>query len=679
MRSYTDPDNGQYYPQVYANFDVSYTYDQVGRQATVTYPGPQTWPAPPVTYTYTYDSMGRPSYLTDNTAPYSQTGLNIVWVQNVQYDFAGRLTSWQRYNGTYDDYYYNPVDTSVKEARQYNANGQMSSLTWSSNSATGQNTWSTPAGIQYVYSSTQNNGQITQAVDTLSGETIAYQYDALKRLTSSSSTPNTGSSTTPWTQTFQYDGFGNLDQKVLTVGSGSPVTTSIPVTAATNRLTNASYDANGNMTSGGGATMAYDEANRIAAASETSGGTEYYGYAPDNKRIYRMAANGTEQWTFYGAQGEKLGVYTISSGYWTVTYQNYQPTYWFGVGCAQGNVWFAGKMIWESAPYGQSGGPVYQDRLGTNRASGARFYPYGEEITSTTSDRTKFATYNRDSYTGFDYADQRFYASSLGRFNTVDPYSGSARPRSPRSWNRYSYTFGDPINHSDPSGRDGGDGCDEGSWMTDTGYCEPDFGDTDQNDNSASGVVYESTGTLDSATTTAQACTNGLSYSNVTPSGNGFTGTCDNPLSSTGAAILQLTGQNLQGFDGLAGAFLGGSTVAGGFLAAAAGGEALSSLAAAIAQPVPVIGNLADTLPLAANQTYNVLPQLGWTFAGNQAWISSIVASGQSVALATSLTSAATFNNGQFNAGFTMYGVELGWLFNAGYEVVGSYAVPPVP
>jgi hypothetical protein len=150
-------------------------------------------------------------------------------------------------------------------------------------------------------------------------------------------------------------------------------------------------------------------------------------------------------------------------------------------------------------------------------------------------------------------------------------------------------------------------------------------------------------------------------------------------LSSTGAAILQLTGQNLQGFDGLAGAFLGGWTVAGGFLAAAAGGEALSSLAAAIAQPVPVIGNLADTLPLAANQTYNVLPQLGWTFAGNQAWISSIVASGQSVALATSLTSAATFNNGQFNAGFTMYGVELGWLFNAGYEVVGSYAVPPVP
>jgi hypothetical protein len=37
--------------------------------------------------------------------------------------------------------------------------------------------------LQYTYSATQNNGQITQAVDTLSGETISYHYDALKRLT----------------------------------------------------------------------------------------------------------------------------------------------------------------------------------------------------------------------------------------------------------------------------------------------------------------------------------------------------------------------------------------------------------------------------------------------------------------------------------------------------------------
>ena len=366
--------------------EVDYTYDSAGRQATVTYPGAlptqyATAPSGPITYTYTYDAMGRPASLTDNLAPYTLTGANVNWVQNVQYDFAGRLSGWQHYYGTYDDYYYNPVDVSTKEARQYNTNGQMSSLTWSFNSPNSQNSWSTPAGIQYVYSGTQNNGQITQAIDALSGETITYQYDALKRLTSASS-----SSATPWAQTFQYDGFGNLTAKVL-----NGTTTPIPVTAATNRLTNAYYDANGNMTSGGGASMAYDEANRISAVSATSGGTEYYGYAADNKRVYWLgqdrSLNGpTEHIIFYGSHGEKLGVFWL-----TCTDSS------CALGGQQSYVWFAGKMIWESTAYVQNSGLVMQDRLGTNRGTGARFYPYGDEITSTANQQTKFATYNRDS------------------------------------------------------------------------------------------------------------------------------------------------------------------------------------------------------------------------------------------------------------------------------------------
>ena len=44
----------------------------------------------------------------------------------------------------------------------------------------------------------------------------------------------------------------------------------------TNRLTS-SYDANGNMLSGYGASYTYDVSNRMASASPTSGGTEYYG------------------------------------------------------------------------------------------------------------------------------------------------------------------------------------------------------------------------------------------------------------------------------------------------------------------------------------------------------------------------------------------------------------------
>ena len=60
------------------------------------------------------------------------------------------------------------------------------------------------------------------------------------------------------------------------------VPTSIPVNGATNRLQNAGYDANGNMISGAGATLVYDEANRIVSA------TNY----PDATDIMRMRRTG---------------------------------------------------------------------------------------------------------------------------------------------------------------------------------------------------------------------------------------------------------------------------------------------------------------------------------------------------------------------------------------------------
>jgi RHS repeat-associated protein len=63
---------------------------------------------------------------------------------------------------------------------------------------------------------------------------------------------------------------------------------------------------------------------------------------------------------------------------------------------------------------------------------------------------TKFATYTRDGFTKLDYADQRYYASSYGRFNTADRRGGNGR--NPGSLNKYAYTKADPINRNDPRG-----------------------------------------------------------------------------------------------------------------------------------------------------------------------------------------------------------------------------------
>jgi len=74
------------------------------------------------------------------------------------------------------------------------------------------------------------------------------------------------------------------------------------------------------------------------------------------------------------------------------------------------------------------------------------------------NDRDKFATYSRDSSTGLDYAMNRSYGNSMGRFLTPDPYQPSAKLGNPQSWNRYAYVTNDPINKNDPNGLDPEDG-----------------------------------------------------------------------------------------------------------------------------------------------------------------------------------------------------------------------------
>jgi RHS repeat-associated protein len=63
----------------------------------------------------------------------------------------------------------------------------------------------------------------------------------------------------------------------------------------------------------------------------------------------------------------------------------------------------------------------------------------------------KFATYWRDGGTGLDYAVNRYYSSQMGRLLTAD--QGPPIPTNPQSWNRYSYSWNDPVNLNDPDGR----------------------------------------------------------------------------------------------------------------------------------------------------------------------------------------------------------------------------------
>ncbi len=54
------------------------------------------------------------------------------------------------------------------------------------------------------------------------------------------------------------------------------------------------YDPNGNLTNiPSQAALSYDAENRVTYT--VSGGTEQYAYGPDNQRIWKLKADGTEE------------------------------------------------------------------------------------------------------------------------------------------------------------------------------------------------------------------------------------------------------------------------------------------------------------------------------------------------------------------------------------------------
>jgi RHS repeat-associated protein len=255
-----------------------------------------------------------------------------------------------------------------------------------------------------------------------------------------------------------------LTGKTPTVGSAPSMSVGAP---ATNQTMGGSYDANGNWVGGVPYySNTWDVENRLVATANSTQATNY-SYDPWGRRMWEeipglrdsqnnQLTNTTCEIYFYGVTGQKLETYSCSytgGGF---------------VSSLEGiNIYFGKKLLQSKGAW------VVTDKLGTVRANASlgaiNYFPYGEERTSTANGVEKFGTYTRDAV-GQDYAQQRYYNSSVGAFWTPD--SGgikTANPRNPLSWNRYAYTKGNPINRFDPSGRidcdpDDDDGC----------YCDDD-------------------------------------------------------------------------------------------------------------------------------------------------------------------------------------------------------------
>ncbi len=210
-----------------------------------------------------------------------------------------------------------------------------------------------------------------------------------------------------------------------------------------------SYDPNGNASTSG---MTYDAENRLA----TAGGLQYL-YDGQNERIWSWSGeiDGSGNPTgysvsMYSPNGQKLATYQLTPTW----LQGYTPAMWMQVTLASSDQYFGGRRL------------AVLDQLG----SVGTYFPWGEDKGSTNPQNTwSYATYWRDAVTNLDYANNRYYSNAYGRFMTPDPYQASGGPADPGSWNRYTYTRGDPVNRRDPRGLLDCLDCGSG----DGGYCDP--------------------------------------------------------------------------------------------------------------------------------------------------------------------------------------------------------------
>lgn len=358
------------------------------------------------TYNYTYDGAGRPT---------TMTGEGLTLVDNISYNAAGAMTAFRRRES---------ASITVDNTYTFNSLYQLTNQTVVKGATTLQN-------LTYTFSATQNNGQILSQTDALSGETVEYEYDSLKRLISAETAGSGG-----WGLSYSYDGFGNRTNQSVTKGSGP--THSVTINAANNRISTSGYvyDSNGNMTQMPSLAMTYDISNRMVTSNHASAGNHVYGYNQANQRVFERKGTAVTYY-LYGLGGERLMAMTETCSTSCISYTENER--W---------IYFAGRKMFTKTPSALKA--VTPNQL----FSEAKHFPYGEvQGTAPTDTKDYFATYRRDE-TGLDYAWNRYYSSAMGRFTTADPFSESANPEDPSSWNRYSYIQNDAVNAVDPDGLD---------------------------------------------------------------------------------------------------------------------------------------------------------------------------------------------------------------------------------
>ena len=320
---------------------------------------------------------------------------------------------------------------------------------------------------------TKNNGQIARIeglISTVKQWQQNLAYDSLGRLSSAREFRGDNNQQSRLVN-YNYDVFGN---RWIDLGGGVQ---SLYFNAGNNRISGWSYDAAGNLLNDTVHSYTYDAENKISKVDNVTA----YVYDGAGHRVKKLVGENTR--FVYGIGGELIAEFDGATG-------NLKKEYVYG----------GATLITIEPTAVNANGTQYAtgDHLGSPRvvtnSSGAvmsrhDYQPFGTELGAGVGGRTtamgfsgsgdnnrkKFTGYERDTETGLDFAQARYYSSTQGRFTSPDSLLGSIG--NPQSLNRYAYVGNNPLNFSDPTGHTRFDassstGGDQGGYMSPN---NPDF------------------------------------------------------------------------------------------------------------------------------------------------------------------------------------------------------------
>jgi len=387
-------------------------YDSAGRLRGITYPDGEAIgsDANPLTYDRTGHLYSIPGILSE-----------------VLYDAAGRPTLQTAANAA-----------ATQTTKTYSDRGLLTDIVTAAGDSTIQNLHYTPDAA----------GQVESVSSPQPNEGWNYAYDELHHLTSATSVADNAQS-----QAFQYDAAGRMTHNSrLGTYTYPPNGWGRPHAPDSINGTPYSYDANGNLTGGGGRSIVWNannQATQITAGANISTMT-YDGLGQRVKKT-TPATNST---SLYPTGDD----YEVTNGGIT----KYISAPGLGVVAKKVN----GNPFW-----------LHTDRLGSIQAvtDGAgnvvqrrTYRPYGDKIADTTghAESRGYIDQRQDPENGLTYLHARFYDPATGLFASPDPIGPQG------GLNEYGYSFGNPINGSDRSGLVGdGDGTNgRRCWYVGTAY-----------------------------------------------------------------------------------------------------------------------------------------------------------------------------------------------------------------